>query len=50
MVRWLQQQGLQAGLFHTEYGAEGGELPPEPIAAAEPDVAPTAATAADGST
>ena len=34
MVRWLQEQGLQAGSFHTEYGAEGGELPPEPIAAA----------------
>ncbi len=27
MVRWLQQQGLQAGSFHTEYGSEGGELP-----------------------
>lgn len=25
MVRWLQQQGLQAGSFRTEYGAEGGE-------------------------
>lgn len=23
MVRWLQQQGLQAGSFRTEYGAEG---------------------------
>ena len=48
MVRWLQQQGLQAGSFHTEYGAEGGELPPEPIAAAEPGVAATDVTAADG--
>jgi putative mRNA 3-end processing factor len=29
MVRWLQQQGLQAGSFHTEYGqdaaADGGD-------------------------
>jgi putative mRNA 3-end processing factor len=29
MVRWLQQQGLQAGSFHTEFGAEGGEAPAE---------------------
>ena len=28
MVRWLQQQGLQAGSFHTEYGEE------EPVPAA----------------
>ncbi len=27
MVRWLQEQGLQAGSFRTEYGGEGGELP-----------------------
>jgi putative mRNA 3-end processing factor len=44
MVRWLQEQGLQAGAFHTEYGAEGGELPPDPAAAASP----TGSTAADG--
>lgn len=25
MVRWLQQQGLEAGSFRTAYGAEGGE-------------------------
>ena len=25
LVRWLQQQGLQAGSFQTEFGAEGGE-------------------------
>ena len=25
MVRWLQQQGLQAGSFRTAFGAEGGE-------------------------
>ncbi len=25
MVRWLQQQGLQAGSFRTEFGVEGGE-------------------------
>jgi putative mRNA 3-end processing factor len=24
MVRWLQQQGLQAGSFATEYGSEDG--------------------------
>ena len=33
MVRWLQQQGLEAGSFHTEYGDERPELA-EP--AAEP--------------
>ena len=48
MARWLQQQGLQAGSFHTEYGAEGGELSPEPVAAAEPGVAATDVTAAGG--
>ncbi len=26
MVRWLQQQGLQAGSFSTEYGGEDGEV------------------------
>jgi putative mRNA 3-end processing factor len=31
MVRWLQQQGLQAGSFHTEYGSDGGE-PAVPVA------------------
>ncbi len=25
MVRWLREQGLDAGSFHTAYGAEGGE-------------------------
>jgi putative mRNA 3-end processing factor len=24
MVRWLQQQGLQAGAFRTDYAGEGG--------------------------
>ena len=41
MVRWLQEQGLQAGSFRTEYGAEGGELA-EPAAGAARD-APAAA-------
>jgi len=27
MVRWLQEQGLQAESFRTEYGTEGGEGP-----------------------
>ena len=34
MVRWLQQQGLQAGSFRTEFGRdddeEPGQAPPEP--------------------
>jgi putative mRNA 3-end processing factor len=30
MVRWLQEQGLQAGSFRTEYGGEGGELAKPP--------------------
>ena len=34
MVRWLQQQGLEAGSFRTEYGVEGGEALEEPPAAA----------------
>jgi putative mRNA 3-end processing factor len=27
LVRWLREQGLDAGAFRTEFGAEGGELP-----------------------
>jgi putative mRNA 3-end processing factor len=27
MVRWLAEQGLQAGSFSTEYGADDGEVP-----------------------
>ena len=42
MVRWLQEQGLQAGSFHTEYGAEGGEV--ADTVATGPD-APTAVPA-----
>ncbi len=30
MLRWLQEQGLQAGSFRTEYGAPGGEESAEP--------------------
>jgi putative mRNA 3-end processing factor len=30
MVRWLTEQGLQAGSFATEYGADDGELPAPP--------------------
>jgi putative mRNA 3-end processing factor len=29
MVRWLQQQGLQAGSFRTEYGGEAGDAAAE---------------------
>ncbi len=41
MVRWLQERGLQAGSFHTEYGAEGGEV----VEAATAPAAPSAAVA-----
>ncbi|OYT99017.1 MAG: DNA ligase-associated DEXH box helicase [Burkholderiales bacterium PBB1] len=39
MVRWLEQQGLQAGSFQTEFGREdGGEAPSSPAdAVREPD-------------
>ncbi len=44
MVRWLREQGLDAGSFRTEYGAEGGgegdESPAAPAPA--PDAAPDA--------
>ena len=41
MVRWLQQQGLEAGSFRTEYGVEGGEAQEEsaPAPASEPAAA-----------
>jgi putative mRNA 3-end processing factor len=33
MVRWLQEQGLQAGAFHTEYDDERSDAAdPEPAA------------------
>jgi putative mRNA 3-end processing factor len=35
MVRWLEQQGLQAGSFSTEYGQDDDELPGGAAAAAE---------------
>jgi putative mRNA 3-end processing factor len=35
MVRWLEQQGLQAGSFNTEYGQDDDELPGGAAAAAE---------------
>ena len=34
MVRWLREQGLDAGAFKTEYGAEGGDADGVPAAAA----------------
>ena len=39
MVRWLQQQGLQAGSFRTEYGDDAAEAATETVA---PDPAPAA--------
>jgi putative mRNA 3-end processing factor len=30
MVRWLVEQGLQAGSFRTEYGDDNAEDPPAP--------------------
>ncbi len=44
MVRWLQQQGLEAGSFHTEYDDERQDA--EPPAAAAPDAAENADGAA----
>ena len=34
MVRWLQESGLRADSFQTEYGAQSGEAPAETVAAA----------------
>lgn len=39
MVRWLQQQGLQAGSFRTEYGQDDGEAPAGPTPDATADAA-----------
>lgn len=51
MVRWLQQSGLEAGAFETEYGAEeaGDEVPPA-VGAANPatDDAQPLIAASDG--
>jgi putative mRNA 3-end processing factor len=33
MVRWLQQQGLQAGSFRTEFGSDAEEAAPSAAAA-----------------
>jgi putative mRNA 3-end processing factor len=38
MVRWLQQQGLQAGSFRTEYGQEEQQPSETALAAASPAV------------
>ena len=37
MVRWLTEQGLDAGSFRTEYGADDDEAAP---LASEPESAP----------
>lgn len=47
MVRWLQQNGLDAGAFDTEYGAE--EEPEDLPAVAAPDAPAPAPSAADPS-
>jgi putative mRNA 3-end processing factor len=44
MVRWLRDQGLQAGSFSTEYGTQDEELPGAAVPAAVP--APAADSAA----
>ena len=36
MVRWLTEQGLQAGAFNTEYGDQDDEAEPPPKSAPEP--------------
>jgi putative mRNA 3-end processing factor len=43
MVRWLQQQGLQAGSFRTEYGDDAAEAAEAPAAAVpiSPAASPT---------
>ena len=41
MVRWLAEQGLDAGSFDTEYGAQDDEAAPEPAASEAPAKAPT---------
>ncbi|WKB52173.1 ligase-associated DNA damage response exonuclease [Eleftheria terrae] len=48
MVRWLQDQGLQAGAFHTEYGDEVlEEAPPAAGATDAADATGTGTTAAE---
>jgi putative mRNA 3-end processing factor len=45
MVRWLQQQGLQAGSFRTEYAGDAGEEPSADAASAPPGGAEATGTA-----
>ncbi len=45
MVRWLQQQGLQAGSFRTQYGDETAEAQAEAAPAPEPAPEPVPAPA-----
>jgi hypothetical protein len=42
MVRWLEEQGLQAGSFSTEYGVDDDEVPG--AGAGAPDARPLEAT------
>ena len=37
MVRWLAEQGLQAGAFDTDYGGEDDDAQPEAPATTDPD-------------
>jgi putative mRNA 3-end processing factor len=45
MVRWLREQGLDAGAFTTAYGAEGGEPAAEPATSLSPAESDPAAAA-----
>ncbi len=44
MVRWLQQQGLEAGSFRTEFGVEGGDTTGEAAAEAQDGNLPATGT------
>ena len=39
LVRWLEEQGLQAGAFQTEYGDDESDHTENPAAQDEPGVA-----------
>jgi len=47
MVRWLQQQGLQAGAFRTEYGDEAFDASSEAAPTAQADAVTSEAVARD---
>ena len=47
MVRWLTEQGLEAGAFDTDYGGEDDDAQPDAPATADPDSAAGEAIEAD---